>query len=428
VLRIASIAVAWLLMCACSSTPTPTCSTGVRGAGGGGASGPDTPLAQTGKPFTLPVHLPLTVVSCGGDPVSTRADVAVLDPRNQNVAASATNPTVQDSVVSTTVTFTPLTPGPYHVSVRFEPSLGIAQADLIAVLDKTGEAPVVMGMPPGVTCAQIDVEGDTLLCLDVAHSPSQLNSIHGATVVQNVSASAFAYSQGSVWTLSETDNWVHLFGLNPDGTLTEKSSLSMTIQGQVRFMPHGDRVLIADAASLTEVLYAADAGFAVTSLTTISNLGGMQWLPEVGAVAIESDAVVCGVPLDAGEAAAGCGTSGVSVLGFDDDGVWWADPSITPLGSVISVTGWHDGLAPSTASISQLPFVTTGSFGQWTPQASPLLRPASASGAASSEVFLPHLVAGAVVMEQYPPLDDVVHADSKRLWVEGTDTLTWYPR
>ena len=64
----------------------------------------------------------------------TRATASVLDPRSNSLDAAVT---LEGRTV--TVSFDPVGPGAHHVTVRFQPNLGLAQTDVTVVLDRSRE-------------------------------------------------------------------------------------------------------------------------------------------------------------------------------------------------------------------------------------------------------------------------------------------------
>ncbi|MFT3837415.1 MAG: hypothetical protein QM723_10510 [Myxococcaceae bacterium] len=130
-MRALLVAVAVMAWAACSSSaPIEGCRTIVSGAGGGGGDSLGI-VGTAGSVINASFRLQLPSDCEGKTPNVTRVDVSVLDPSNHPVNASATAPMVTFSEVSTTVTFTPMTGGTYHVVVRFDPNLGTVQRDLI---------------------------------------------------------------------------------------------------------------------------------------------------------------------------------------------------------------------------------------------------------------------------------------------------------
>src|SRR5438309_2321984 len=127
----------------CSCGPQ-VCTT--RGGGFGGAGGGTFPgrlIGFVGQKTDVQVDVVPTLSGCS-DPAMetvTSISVEVLDPADQKVAATATPPVQANGDVTSTVSFTPATPGPYHVTARFLPNGGTVQRDVQVAVDKQSLSP-----------------------------------------------------------------------------------------------------------------------------------------------------------------------------------------------------------------------------------------------------------------------------------------------
>ncbi|MBK7857130.1 MAG: hypothetical protein IPJ65_00645 [Archangiaceae bacterium] len=108
--------------------------------------GPDCPgpSAAPGNPSLSVVGHKLTFefgfsTTCD-PPVSMQA--TVFDPENTEIESQQS----LDAYLGT-VSFTPRVPGAYHLTARFEPNRGIAQADVLVVADRSGEPALDVTLP-----------------------------------------------------------------------------------------------------------------------------------------------------------------------------------------------------------------------------------------------------------------------------------------
>lgn len=426
-----------IALCGCpGSTPAPPCSFG--GSGGGVGTSGNTLLGFVGQPMNVPLQLSLPVTCRAEEPMVSRVDVSVLDPGNMRVAATVSAPQVAGGEASATITFTPATAGPYHLSARFEPGLGTAQTDVLVATDKSAE-PANMITIPALNCLQIDLAGDTLLCLNLENGVTSLRTVHGGLEIDRRSANAFALSGDRVWSHSDDDQSVHLYQLAPTGMMAQLASFAVNLNGTPMLFAHGDQAVVFDMNSFFEASYSADAGFTLTNDVAVAPSNdavpqGGQWLPEAGFTAATGDSQVCTYAADAGNFTPGACSGGVTVVGYDDDGIWWIDQvQLTPNASRVSVTGWQLGQSqPTTDSVVVgTPMLTPVSiYGQGAaPQSSPLVYATdSVNSTIASALFLPQRTAHGIVLTRYPFMAGSLHADSKRLWYQGGNTIVWYPR
>ncbi len=192
---------------ACGPPPPNTC---VAGGGFGGASG-GTPTPSlddvgiAGAAQQVRLALPLAPSCPGSGPKVDEVVVEVLDPTNQPISHSETAP-MSDSLSgpSTTVSFTPTVPGSYHLSARFEPAFGRAQADIEVAVDRTGAAVKTVDLP--IACDALETLPSGVLC----QLPSEVRLYVGGVQTQRWDAEQFAVSGNVVWLLvhSQVSRWV----------------------------------------------------------------------------------------------------------------------------------------------------------------------------------------------------------------------------
>lgn len=435
--RVLAVAVTLLAICACSSS-SPTCSAGRGGTGGGFGTTP-TQVGLAGKPMNVEVEFFPTVNSCSPGPSASRADAAVASPDNESVTAVATAPMSANGGIRSTVTFTPVTAGPYHLSVRFEPDLGTVQKDVVVAVDKTDEAPVVVAFPtsPTPTCQQLEIDGDTLLCLDVS-SGARLKTIRAAQVVSSVDALAFGSVPGRAWVETTARDALDLYDVNADGSLSRRASLSLGPVGNLPPLPRqilasGNRALVVDDEKFFEVTALEDGGISSSSEVPLSPGTWAHWEPDAGVLTLAVDQVCHFVPVPSGFANAGCVGGSYTVAGYDDDGIWWTDAVAGGFSTTmtLSVQALREGPTPvETSTLNLLPVdALSSNAGQEGARVSPVLHVgAGVMTLGTDPLYLPRLDGSAVTLVRYPQLDGTIHADSKRIWFQNDATLTWYPR
>ncbi len=195
----ASLPIALLLFAACPEPGDPQCSvrqtsTDVRTPVGQPISVTATLSVSCFVPNVQIVERPLKVVET--------VEVEVLDPDNEKVAASVTEPrrsggnTVFD--VSANVAFTPDRPGPWTVIVRFEPNIGRAQ-QLVRTLDvrtDAGVREIPIALPANCQAWGLTASGTPVCTLALATGDTQL-----AVGGQRFTGSAFAIEGDAIWAL-----------------------------------------------------------------------------------------------------------------------------------------------------------------------------------------------------------------------------------
>ena len=140
----------------------------------------------------------------------------VLDPLNRQVEHSHTEPK-GDFEFTTTITFMPLLHGSYHLTARFEPSIGIAQLDVQVGVDRSNTPSKDLEL--GVQCTALEVmPGDLVLCLT---ADNKLKLFRDELLVQMIDADEFATAGDVVWTtrLGVIQRRLNLGGSMPLGSL-----------------------------------------------------------------------------------------------------------------------------------------------------------------------------------------------------------------
>lgn len=410
---------------------------------GGAGGGPEVQqIGFVGKPVTVAIDVVETFTGCNDPsraPSITSATAEVLDPSNQKIASTVTPPVDTHGDISTTVTFTPATPGPYHVVVRLNPNGGTVQRDVVAAVDRRSTAAQSFALGSEVHgCDQIDFDGQTLLCHEATDLHTMRLSGGVGVTISTVPAWAFALTEGRVW-VYDSQQGIVVYGLGSDGSLAFRSSAALNSQGvRTRILAQNDQALFLDDFGFQQLSLLADGGISSSGVTSLLNTSGAQWVPGVGAtVFVEGDAV-CNFGLAGGVApdpdAGSCETLlPSSVVGYDDDGVWWFDQKQSVLtGQTLFVTGWHNGQShPTSGRINFLaannPFPPLLQL----QQASPLLFVTN-TGGDTVDVLLPRFDGNFTWFENWPTFDTTatVNADSRYVWYVdlSTNTLTYYRR
>lgn len=144
--------------CVSSSTSVTTTTCGF------GMIGPleSPPILRAGVSQTVTIGVPQGCQTRS----AASAFAEVLDPFNVPVTASVTlKSTVPNNAAD--VVFTPMIPGSYHVTVWFEPSVGIVQRDFTVVADHTLQAPVRLDVVDSLSCFDFfTTPKGGLVCLD----------------------------------------------------------------------------------------------------------------------------------------------------------------------------------------------------------------------------------------------------------------------
>lgn len=208
-----------LALIACTPPPEPC----LRGTGVGGdfdAGAPAPPLGVAGKPFALALMQP-PFTRC--PPKLIEVFTEVLDPLNREVVHSHVESVGEFQLTLTTIAFTPSIPGGYHVSARFEPSIGTTQIDLQIAVDRSDAGSKIFAL--GAQCSALEVlPSGRVLCLTSADV--KLRVYRDDVLLQVLDADDFATAGNVVWT-------------NFKGILERRVDLggAMPLGGQMSFDP-----------------------------------------------------------------------------------------------------------------------------------------------------------------------------------------------
>jgi hypothetical protein len=271
--------------------------------------------------------------------VAMTVKVSVSDPNNLPVDIGNATSTVtpDDTGVRTTVTVTPTLAGPYHFVGRFEPNLGVAQADILVARDRGTETPdVTIDQSSALGgCHHLDLTPSSrVLCL----SPTvELFETDGGGV-QTLGPQQAGYIDGVLWMLDTTTGdvtrWVEAgdagFARTPD------TSFSFPLSTSVQLLPTADDVVLFDSNNVISRITATDAGLAAGGggvLTGFSGEFDLAWHGGTDVVGLGMQNVCTfSFVVDAGFN--NCTfQNGISVAGLDSSGVWGFD---TTFGSVLT--------------------------------------------------------------------------------------------
>lgn len=239
---------------ACGPPPGEMCNsggTGGTGGFGGAGGGGFGPIGATGRPLTVTVSQ-ARAFTCGKVIVADEVITEVLDPLNHKVEHSHSAPVSSDPF-STTLTFTPSRPGTYHLTARFEPSLGTTQRDVQVAADRSGAA---RRIDTGVACEAFEeLPSGLVLCLT---SDRKLRVLRDGGVLQTLPADDFAVVGSTVWTTNgrELQRRVEAAGATPL-SLTDTIDSAVNLTDGTLFATDGEALLIT---SYESVKVARDGG------------------------------------------------------------------------------------------------------------------------------------------------------------------------
>jgi hypothetical protein len=232
---------------------------GVISACGSGSSNPCSKRVQTPAPptvvlalerqsLTVSLEFPNVIACAGGNPVATSVETQVLDARQQPVPHSATAPTSSNTgSYATSVTFTPLTPGLYSLSARFEPSLAIARREVLVVVDRTASTPVA-AFRPEAPCEGVAELGAFTLCASASRG---VDVFLDGGLAATWPADTVAFAPGAAWTLSRgrATRWTV-----EDGGLSSASLVGVTADAVgLTHAATDDMLQVVAGADFTEV-------------------------------------------------------------------------------------------------------------------------------------------------------------------------------
>lgn len=155
-----------------------------------------------GRPYTVKMPVPGNTSSCGENKFATSVTVRVVDPNNMPVDAT-TGSSLDGERTPAEITFTPVLPGPYHLTARFEPSFGLVQTDVWIAADRSDAG--THSLPVPFECARWDQLDDRVFC--ISPDAGMLGVVIDGGVVATVPAYDFALSPelSGVWVVAPGD-------------------------------------------------------------------------------------------------------------------------------------------------------------------------------------------------------------------------------
>ncbi len=311
---------------ACGGPTVPPCN----GQGFGGSFGNDEAaslgaVATIGKRFEVAMAV-VSLTACGTQRPADEVITEVLDPLNRKV--EHTNSGIAPNSQSTTkISFTPTMLGSYHLSARFEPSVGTSQTDVQTAVDRSSAPAKTYALK--IECAALEVMASGLvLCLTKTGS---LRIYRDDALLQTLAANDFAIAGNVVWTTRSgtVERWVEQVGMPPlgskvaiqiqdtsTGTLLARENDAILVTSQLTvklrytgvlaevgrvWIAMGNRFVVHRNPELDRLLFVAH-----------SNLGNDL-------------AKTCTTPVPNPSMLPMCSTTNADVLGADSSGVWLHD-------------------------------------------------------------------------------------------------------
>jgi hypothetical protein len=269
-----------------------------------------------GTPTTLEMLLP---VECGNR-MPTGVTVSVLGPSDENVPVDAGTPQSGTAGFTTDVTFTPTTPGGYHIAARFEPNLGLAQYDLVAAADRrdAGFAVLTTDSSNVDGCDHVEVSpSGRLVCIDNTAGSKVYD--RDQVTISNFDGIA-EYADGVLW---QSNNGSLTRFVDSDAGFVAHESGSIGSGGVVRLLPTASDVVVIQGNGATFITPAPDGG--LTSVRLDTTFATPDWRDSnFAANLVAAPASLHLSPLDGGTQTNQMlgGFNGISLFGMDTGGIW----------------------------------------------------------------------------------------------------------
>jgi hypothetical protein len=259
--------------------------------------------------------------------ITMSAEVSVLDPSNHSVMVDSPTRSIQPDTtgVRTTVSFTPQLAGPYHVVVRFQPNLGIQQADVLVAANRTAEAPLYTLATMLSGCQHVELTPGQLLLCTTPHTDVYASD---GGQLQTLEAMASAWSVDALWVLNgqgDLSRWTEgaLADGGPGLVRSPDVAVPTTRTGSTSWLlPTSDDVVVLSSFVLTR-FGVVDAGLSVTGEGML--IGGENWTAAwrggdqlLAAVTAQ----LCTFSFDAGTGTCPPVAQTVTQVGMDRSGLW----------------------------------------------------------------------------------------------------------
>ncbi|MFT3836846.1 MAG: hypothetical protein QM723_07600 [Myxococcaceae bacterium] len=152
-----------------------------------------------GRPYTVKMPVPGNTSSCGENKFATSVTARVVDPNNMPVESTADS-TLDGERTPVNITFTPVLPGPYHLTARFEPGFGLVQTDVWVANDRSDAG--THSLPVPFECARWDQLDERVFC--IAPDAGTLGVVIDGGVVTTLPAYDFALApeRSGVWVMA----------------------------------------------------------------------------------------------------------------------------------------------------------------------------------------------------------------------------------
>jgi hypothetical protein len=342
---------------------------------GTGATGTTSSFGLAGTPTTIEM---LLAVDCGNR-MPTGLTVSVIGPSDENVPVDAGTPQVGTNGFTTDVTFTPTTPGGYHIAARFEPNLGLAQYDLIAAADRrdAGLAVFTIDAAQISTCGHVEVSPAGRLVCITGNGADIFDSAVSTPV--HLGGTAAEYADGVIWVADSSVNSDTLtrYVESDAGFIAHETGPSGSLFTVTTLLPTSNDVVAIAGNQATFITLAGDGGLNSQALNT-QNATPPDWRDSevaaslsIGFVALDTS------PLDGGMQTTTMlsGFSGIQLFGMDTSGYYAVQSALTGLGSFAYQIGpdgsqslklpgdWTSSITFSSASWEHAPILSSATSG-----------------------------------------------------------------
>lgn len=365
-------------------------------------------------------------------PGSVVVRAAVSSPDGE-VPASVPRLNVDDDGVATfDVTFSLVHPGVHHLSLQFEPDLGVQEHEVIGVLDRRQSSGTAVELPTSASCMDvITLPSNAVLCA----TAGDVRVYRAGALVQTIlRVSAYAVQDSVVW----MEIWwsdghaLRRFEDRGSGPLTLTVDAPRVTGAALKMLPGGD---VLEVSSTTATRWSFDAGALVEPFPSVTGRfdGPVALFPSGARLLAVSDAGVCVFTVPgAGPREARCNALGFEgrPLSADHGGVWLSSFLPHRLHYVraaddSAVDGGH-----ASSLWLELPFGTGANPGPTTGRAQatvPFLEgnPGTPSGVDEAGApLLPRAVGSSILLESYGS----ACGDDQRVLVGGSTRPRIVPR
>jgi len=415
----------WLLVavfvagCPSAFKPGPCDGSGGMSTGGSGTGSFQDSAALTG--VRQSVHLESPVSGClASSELSVTAKV--YDQDNVEVPATVEHVVLESFIASADVVFTPVNPGNHHLTARFEPNLGIQQADVVVVADRRGDKGTAVQVPSGTTCDAVTLLPSTaVLCLRT--SRSLLEVYRAGALVQSITGvSAYATRGDVVWTGGVTlVRWED----RGAGMLARSGAIGGASGAQLKILPGGDVLEITPGHIYRSGF---DGGAVVQPFVPVAvNFSGPVALSPGGLRVLgigARGACVASVP-GQGPAESGCSEQTGSSIGADHGGVWSGNNGsglVTYFAALDTLPLDGGQVTSSQLTLPNNWIVQSSTFAPAVETSVPGFGPAGPAGDSMAVGSgLPRASGGTLILEEFAPKAGTARGDDVQVLVTAPD-------